>query len=374
MKRTLKCFVAVSILLAAFLSGVRATTNVVLSVDYGTNAVLHWPSQTNQGFMIGYRPTLSVTNSWELLTTAVAATNGSQTTFTNQGVITTGSSGFYVVSEFSEDFNGDGIDNETELLFGNNPFIQNDSGEASYPSSPSVYYGEVVIYYNTNMQTATNFGPFLYADSITVNDMTTTEPTPGELHLNWHSSVVDHYSSSVVHANDGSRPSFTPDEVVALRDAFGQGTSISGGIISAPNQSKIDALPVDLLERYEQVALQQLDKSFANIQAINAGAKVGSVDAWIAQIHTMFTREQSICSSLAKRIGRSASKVFPALGGIFVIANAALNAQDFIDAAQAYARDILYGYDETGDAAIFAGVCNNIAPGSQSYVLGYLLR
>lgn len=88
----------------------------------------------------------------------------------------------------------------------------------------------------------------------------------------------------------------------------------------------------------------------------------------------MFTREQSICSSLTRRIGRAANKAFPALGGVLIIASAAANAQDFIDAAQAYSNDILRGDDETGDAAIFAGVCNNIAPGSGNLVLGYLLR
>ena len=376
-----KCFVAVLILLMAFLFNVHATTGASVSVNSGTNATLHWPSQTNQGFIIGYRATLSAATPWTLLTNIVAATNGAQTSFIHKGAIASSSTGFYVVSEYAEDFDGDGVNNETELLIGTDLFVVDNVMDAAYPSAPSVYSGEVIINYNTNSGTASNLGPFLYANSKVANTTVTTEPTPGELHLKWTTAVIDYFSSSIhVRPHDASpTPNFTPAEAAILRQAFGGSTKISQGLISAPDQAKVDQVPIDLLQRYEQFAIAQIDYNFKEIQAVNSGEKIvvdiaATTRAQLASIHTQWTREQAICRSLKSRIGRTIGKILPLLGGVFIIANSAANAQDFIDAALAYSNDILTGNDETGDAAIFAGVCNNIAPGSSNIVLGYLLR
>jgi hypothetical protein len=374
MKVKLKCIAAITLMLMACLLNVHATTNVSLSIDSGTNAVLHWPSETNQAFIIGYRTTLNAATPWTLLTTVLATTNGIQTGFTNQGAIASSSSGFYVVSEFSEDFSGDGIDNGTELLLGNDPFVKNDNGNASYPAAPSVYSGEEVFNYDTNSGRASNLGPFLYASSTVANTMVTTEPAPGELHLKWTTAVVDHSGSFVVALDSPPDANFTPEEAKILHDGFGEGTSLTTGAISNPNQALVDQVPIELLQRYEEYSIAQIDACFKRIQEANAGIKNWNMRAQIAQIHTQWTREQAICRSLHNRIGRALGKVLPLIGGIFIIANAAANAQDFIDAALAYSNDILTGNDETGDAAIFAGVCNNIAPGSSNIVLGYLLR
>src|SRR5665213_2461140 len=96
-----KCIVAVLMLLTAFLFNVHATTNVSLSIDSGTNAALHWPSQTNQGFIIGYRTTLNAATPWTFLTNSLAATNGTQTSLVHKGAIKSSSTGFYVVSEYA---------------------------------------------------------------------------------------------------------------------------------------------------------------------------------------------------------------------------------------------------------------------------------
>lgn len=379
MKRTLQSIVAVLILWTAFLLNGHATTGVQLSIDNGTNAALHWPSETNQAFIIGYRTTLSAATPWLLLTNVLAATNGTQTDFTNQGAIASNSSGFYVVSEFEEDFDGDGVDNGTELLNGTDPFVFDDNGDASYPSAPSVYSGEEVFNYDTNSQTAANLGPFLYANDTVANTMTTTEPTPGEIHLKWTTAVIDHYDSFAYPFGAPPKANFSDAEAKMLRDAFGESTKISEGRISAPNQALVDQLPIELLQRYEEFAIAQIDYNFKFIQDVNSGERIpanlaDSIRAQVASIHTQWTREQAICRSLHTRLGRALGKVLPLLGGVFIIANAANNAQDFINAAQAYSNDILRGDDETGDAAIFAGVCNNIAPGSSDLVLGYLLR
>src|SRR5947209_610764 len=51
-------------------------------------------------------------------------------------------------------------------------------------------------------------------------------------------------------------------------------------------------------------------------------------------------------------------------GGIIVLADADNIAADFLQAMRDYSRDIATGDDETGSAAIMAGRCNDLAPGS----------
>lgn len=379
MKIILKRIAAIQVIVMTFLFNVHATTNVSLSIDSGTNAALRWSSETNQAFIIGYRTTLSIATPWMLLTNVVAVTNDVKTDFTNQGAIASSGTGFYVVSEFAEDFDGDGVDNGTELILDTDPFAVDNVLDAAYPAAPSVYSGEIVFNYDTNLGTTPNLGPFLYANSVVANTMVTTEPTLGELHLKWTAAVVDHSGFFIVPLDSSPTPNFTPEEAAILRDAFGEGTKISQGLISAPNQAKVDQVPIELLQRYEEFSIAQMDYNFKVIQAVNSGEKIvadiaATTRAQLASIHTQWTREQAICRSLKSRIGRTIGKVLPLLGGVFIIANTAANAQDFIDAALAYSNDILHGDDETGDAALFAGVCNNIAPGSSNLVLGYLLR
>ena len=190
MKIMLKHIVANSVILMTVLFNAHATTNVSLSIDSGINVALHWPSETNQAFIIGCRTTLNAATPWMLMTNVVAATNNVQTDYINQGAIASNSTGFYVVSEFAEDFDGDGVDNGTELILETDPFVIDNVSDASYPAAPSVYFGEVVFNYDTNSGTAPKLGPFLYANPVVANTMVTTEPTPGELHLKWTSAVL----------------------------------------------------------------------------------------------------------------------------------------------------------------------------------------
>jgi len=55
--------------------------------------------------------------------------------FCSQRIIASSRTGFYVVSEFAEDFDGDGVDNGTELLLGTDPFVIDNVTDASYPAA-----------------------------------------------------------------------------------------------------------------------------------------------------------------------------------------------------------------------------------------------
>ena len=82
----------------------------------------------------------------------------------------------------------------------------------------------------------------------------------------------------------------------------------------------------------------------------------------------------SIGGSLARRFGRAVGRALPFLGGIMILANSQAIADQFLAAMQDYAHDMANGDDETGSAAILAGTCNDLAPGSGNFVLAFILR
>jgi hypothetical protein len=278
--------------------------------------------------------------------------------------------GFYCVAEYEPDIDGDY----------NDPLLPLTDG--------LVLSGQYDIYFTPDTNYANILGPMLDCNNgITADGLVTSEPEPGHLRLNWNSTFIQYDGGFFAPFGpngpqpDGPDPTFTLEERNQLAAAFGHGTKIDEGIVSKPNQALVDQLPRDLLERYEQKAIRALRDNMQLIQKVNTGEYVPPsgdigrfVKARIQQVHTQFTRLQSINNSLFRRFGRALNRILPFAGGIIILANAQSIAADFLDAMNDYARDILRGDDETGSAAILAGRCNDLAPGSGNIVLNYLLR
>ncbi len=77
------------LIIAAFLSSAftsHAITNTVIAVS-GTNLVLSWPSYGYESYLIQYRQTLNLTDSWSQLTNAYPANSTNRTTFTIYGLV-----------------------------------------------------------------------------------------------------------------------------------------------------------------------------------------------------------------------------------------------------------------------------------------------
>lgn len=414
----------------------QALTNLQISIQ-SSNVVLTIPSVEGENFLVGYRATLDTNTTWQILTNDVPAAVGTnRTTFVHYNQVTPHESfsssasiessdwktkeknlpplppmpwdqttwstpsssgangfdpqpdgddpvvemGFYFVVEYAEDTDGDGFDNVTELVLGTDPFFPEDGGMPPLTDG-GVFSGEVEITFSPTSSYTNILGPMLYADGVLANSLITTEPSSNVLRMNWHSVFV--HTESLA-SPDGPSPTppqevnFTEEEVNLLKEAFGEGTTPSN--ISKPIQANVDLLPRELLERYEQFAARAVQKNFQLIQQVNKGTYIpaGGLEnfmrARIAFAHTQFTRMQSITKSLTSRFGRAANKVLPFLGGIIILANADSISANFLSAMNAYARDIANGEDETGSAAILAGYCNDLAPGSGNIVLNYLLR
>ncbi len=434
--KNIRVFITAIVLLASvhFTSAIEGLT---LSIQ-SSNVVLTWPSVEGEMYIVEHRSTLDTNTTWEILTNYVPAAVGTnKTSFVHSNQVTphenfsdSGSEtsdakykkwedkepalpplpwdqttwptttsfsvngpgpdnccgvemGFYLVIGYGEDTDGDGFDNLTELVLGSDPLVR--EGDATSLTNGGVYSGEVNITFTPSSNYTNILGPMLYADGVLANSLITTEPSSGNLRLQWHSVFVHTASSSSLMTTEGPGPTpptvnFTKEESDLLADAFGPGTKTAENIISKPNQAKVDLLPRELLERYEQFAAASVKETFQLIQKANKGTYVpaGGLEnfmrARIAFVHTQFTRMQVITSSLSRRFGRAVNRVLPFLGGIIILANADNISANFLSAMNAYARDIARGEDETGDAAILAGYCNDLAPGSGNIVLNYLLR
>jgi hypothetical protein len=436
MKMTLKSITVVLALLLLSSHGILAVSGLRLTVE-GNDVHLVWDSLPEQAFIVGYRPTLDPSTPWTIIANNYPASSETNTTFVHAGVVVypaapsggggggdpfapssasasegdsksdeppmppmpwderfwlkpssdtsgpqmdgpddpdpqpLGSMGFYFVAEYEPDIDGDYNDPLPPLTDG------------------LVLSGQYDIYFTPDTNYANILGPMLFCNNyVTADGLVTTEPEPGHLRLNWNSTFIQYDGGFFAPFGpngpqpNGPDPEITDAERLALRDAFGEGTDMDLGRISKPNQAKVDQLPEHVLDYYQKVAGEQLRKDFQVIQEINTGVRQPppgvTVERYVKirmnSIHTQFTRMQSVNSSLFRRFGRAINRVLPFLGGIIILANADSIAADFLSAMQDYARDILRGDDETGSAAILAGRCNDLAPGSGNIVLNYLLR
>lgn len=323
------------------------------------------------------------------------------------------SSGFFMVSENNEDVDGDGLPSYFELGLALNPFVtdtdhdgiddglgdSDGDGSSNFEewfngTEPLVSDNTVPLplsdglvlsgEYTFTFSGITNspVGEFLMADGNTADSLVSDTPAANQLRLRWNSTFVQYGGSFFATAAAATGPFlFTSEDRRLIREAFGDGgTSMSRGTVQTVNQEAVDKMRRELLEHLEQTADVRIKKSFQVIQELNLSPNVPPVElerrvqTEIAQVHTQFMRGGSVNRSLVRRFGRALNRSLPFFGGILILANASQTAQAFYNAAVDYAHDIKNGDEESGSAAIMAGTCNDLAPGSGNLVLSFLLR
>ena len=281
-----------------------------------------------------------------------------------------------------EDFDGDGSINFEEYIAGTDP-LANDNVTPTPLADGLVLSGEVII--NFAPDGNNHEGVLCFPDGNLADTIAVDEPSSGTLRMRWN-SVFIHYGGFFGEGPVENPPSpphfeFTDEDRRLLREAFpGGGTDSAKGHLQIVNQQAVDQMRPELLEHLEQVAARRIKIAFQTIQQANLDTTIPPAELErimtreLNQIHTQFIRGGAAHSSLFRRFGRALNRVLPYFGGILILATASAIAQDFYDAAQDYARDIFNGDDETGSAAILSGRCNDLAPGSGNIVLNYLLR
>jgi hypothetical protein len=402
-----------------------AVTGVSLTVE-GNDVYLQWPSEVGQTFIICYRPSLDPSTPWRVLDEAYAASVENETTYVHADVVVYpppsggGGGGGQPPGPGSWD---DGFESDWPPMppmpwderYWSKPSVtdgpQPDGPDPQPLGSLGFYYvlehgeepdfgpltdglvlsGQYDFSFTPDPNYQNILGPLLDCNNnVTADVLVTTEPAPGHLRLNWHSTFI-HYggffagmaqSGDPQLDGDGPGPEITLEEKKALHAAYGESTNMDAGRVTKPNQAKMDLLPEHVLDYGQEVAAAQLRKDFQWIQEANLGLREPppgvTLEKWMKirmnSIHTQYARLQSVNNSLFRRFGRAINRFFPFVGGILFFANADSIAADFLSAAQDYASDILNGDDETGSAAILAGRCNDLAPGAGNIVLDYLLR
>jgi hypothetical protein len=284
------------------------------------------------------------------------------------------------IDDAREDFDGDGSVNFEEYLAATDPVVS-DNVTPTPSADGLVLSGEQII--NFPADGVNREGVLCFPDGNLTDAMAVDEPSAGILRIRWHSTFI-HYGVVAVGAGDPRPPphfEFTAEDRRLINEAFpGGGTSTSRGHVQTVNMAAVDQMRPELLEHLEQTADRRTKIAFQNIQKWNADPSIPldelqrRTQIEIDQVHTQFTRGGAANSSLWRRFGRALNRSLPYFGAILILANAPNFAEQFNVSLQDYARDIRNGDDETGSAAVTSGYCNDLSPGSGNIVLNYLLR
>lgn len=358
-----------------------------------------------------------------LATAAAAPTNNGAQNGPAAAMMASGSMGFYLVAEYAEDSDGDGLRNDLELQFGldllkadsdgdlisdgdedmDNDGVNNfdevlsgtfiNESDSEYPPPP-LPFGTVAFFDEdftlscpSGAQAATGFGEsgsqnFLFMDASgdMAHAITAVETSPGVLNVKLHSMCIGPSFEAFLPL--GADPGFNPfprpsrEQLELLQQANGEIDTgiahvgeIRQGIYDQLSESTLDwaAWQAEYGVRQSERILQQ----YASGQRIATQAELRLVKAnFIKQAN----RLRAATSSLTRQFGRAVGRYLPLIGGIMIFASGAAMAQDWQDAFESYAFDIRNFEDTAGSVAIIAGLCNELAPGAGNLVIDELLR
>jgi hypothetical protein len=413
-------------LLALFLVSAHhtlAVTGTQLTVQ-GTDVALRWPSSPGEIFIIAYRPTLDPSTPWTLLETSYDAdATGTETTFTHEGVVVyppppeggggggdpfapssvsddsksdeppmpplpwderfwskpsdnqnmdgsdapdpqpLGSTGFYMVVDLAEDIAGDLLSNDWDVThtFLTSGAAIREEFDVELPSSPSGFAGPTSESVDTQLAVYGNDD-----DGIGRMDARVVAGD-GTVQLRFYSVFIE---GSFFGAPAGPLENFglTPEELEQLRDAYGPGTRSRSGLFSTPNQSKLQQIPTETLEKSAELHAAKAKEFW--IKANNPNLSSAQRRIYIDAVDTQVSRFNAV----RRAAGRVGQALLPSaiVGGVMVAIDVAGSSQELMDAARAYHRAAVNGDDLCDPALDVAFWATNVAPGYFTYVWNYL--
>lgn len=413
-------------LLALFSLSIQRTLGVTgtqLAVQ-ANDVVLRWPSSPGGVFIIAYRPTLDPSTPWTLLETAYDAdATGTETTFIHEGVVVyptspeggsggsdpfapssvsddsksdeppmpplpwderfwsrpsdtqkidgqddpdpqpLGSMGFYIVVELGEDIAGDLLSNDwdvTHTYLTSGAAIREEF-DVELPSSPSGFAGPTSETIDTQLAAYGN-------DDDGIGGMyARVVAGDGTVQIRFYSVFIE---GSFFSAPAGPLENFglTPEELQQLGEAYGPGTRSRSGLFSTPNQTKLQQIPTQTLEKAADLHAGKAKEFW--IKANNPNLSTTQRRVYIDAVDTQVSRYNAV----RRAAGRVGQALLPLaiVGGVMVAIDAAGSSQELIDAARAYHRAAANGDDLCDPAIDVALWAHNVAPGSFNYVWNYL--
>jgi len=343
---------------------------------------------------------------------------GANPTETSAAQAPLGSMGFYFVAEYTADADGDGLRNSVEVAVGLNLLLADSDGDSildgdedldedgvsnfeevlsgtlltepdgEYPP-PLLPFGTVYFIEEEFTLTCEPSGGgaavsqdmlFLDASPDMAHGITAIETSPGVLNVKLHSIYIGpEFGAFALENFDPPQNPFprpSEEQLALLKQANGE-TDIGSGRIGNISQEIYDQLDENTLDWAGWSAEYGLRRTERLVQEIESGQRQANAAfrrSLRANLVTQAKRLTAATSSLARRFGRAVGRYLPAIGGIMILSSASAIAQDWQMAFEDYASDIRNGFDTTGSAAIIAALSNDLAPGSQNFVLNALLR
>ncbi len=335
------------------------------------------------------------------------------------------SMGFYLVAEYAEDSDSDGLRNSIELQAGLN-LLKTDSDGDSIPDGsedsdsdgvsnfdealngtliseadseyppPLLPFGDVFFFednFTLTCEPGSGLAPagaganstqdllFLDAAADTAHGITAVETSPGVLNVKLHSIYIgpEFGAFSPLGANPPKQNPFpkpSAEQLAIFHQANGE-TDIGSGRIGNVRQDLYDQLSESTLDWAAYEAEYGLRKTERLIQEVASGQRVvaeSTFRGYRANLITQAKRLSAATSSLTRRFARAVGRYLPIIGGIMIFSTGPAVAQDWHVVLENYAFDVRNGDDTTGSVAIIAGLSNDLAPGAGNFVLNALLR
>jgi hypothetical protein len=277
-----------------------------------------------------------------------------------------GSMGFYTVVELGEDIADDLLSNDwdvthTYLTSGSAIREEFDVELPTQLSSPSGFAGltsetidtQLAAYGNDNDGIGGMYARVVAGD--------------GTVQIRFYSVFVE---GSFFAASGSPLENFglTPEELQQLGNAYGPGTRSRSGLFSTPNQSQLQQIPTQTLEKAADLHAGKAKEFW--IKANNPNLSTTQRRVYIDAVDTQVSRYNAV----RRAAGRVGQALLPLaiVGGVMVAIDAAGSSQELIDAARAYHSAAVNG-DDLCDPAIDVAIwAHNVAPGSFNFVWDYL--
>jgi hypothetical protein len=279
------------------------------------------------------------------------------------------------IDDGMEDFDGDGRSNYHEIVAGTDPLVADELITHTFLTSGAAIREEFEVELSVPSglaaaaTTSIDTELAVYGnDNDGIGGMYTRVPTEqGTVRVSFYSIFIEG-SFEAAALEPAAEFGLSNEELRQLGDAYGHGTRSRSGIFSTPNQSMLQQIPTETLEKAAELHAAKAKEFW--IKANDPGITATQRRIFIDQVDTQVSRYNAV----RRAVGRTGQALLPLaiIGGVMVAIDVYGSQQALIDAAIAYHAAAVNG-DDLCDPAIDVAIwANNVAPPSFNFVWDYL--
>ncbi len=280
-----------------------------------------------------------------------------------------------LIDDGMEDFDGDGRSNYHEIVAGTDPLVADELITHTFLTSGAAIREEFEVELSVPSglaaaaTTSIDTELAVYGnDNDGIGGMYTRVPTEqGTVRISFYSIFIEGSFRAAAAAGSAGFD-LSPEELQQLGDAYGHGTRSRSGIFSTPNQSMLQQIPTETLEKAAELHAAKAKEFW--IKANNPNISPAQRRIYIDAVDTQVSRYNAV----RRAVGRAGQALLPLaiIGGVMVAIDVHGSQQELIDAAIAYHAAAVNG-DDLCDPAIDVAIwANNVAPPSFNFVWDYL--